>query len=154
MGAARQAIRHLKDGGALLVFARSTMDPDPAFMPGAENELNNWTSSLGLFLRSVPQTRIVIGLISGVLSPKYLNHPSTLIRKGRVNKQRLSEFYQVMYQLMRPKKLMVSPDLSFGPAFSLKDLGGGRDIHLLTNKIIQKAQQQFEVHRSRYLEAA
>jgi hypothetical protein len=151
MGAARRAIRHLKDGGSLLLFARATMDPDPAFMPGAEDELKKWTSSLGLFLRNVPQTRIAISMISGVLSPKYLKHPSRLLRKGRVNKQRLSEFFQVMYQLMAPGRLMVSPDLSFGPTFTIDDLGGGKDIHKITQKIIEKAQAQFDSHQKEYL---
>jgi hypothetical protein len=154
MWAARKALRHLKDGGALLVFARGTMDPDPAFMPGSEKELNRWTSSLGLFLRSVPQTKVVIALISGVLSPKYLSHPSTLFRRGRVNKQRLSEFFQVMYQLMSPGKLMVSPNLSFAPTLTLNDLGGGRDIHAITENLIEKAQEQFEFHRRNLLEPA
>jgi hypothetical protein len=153
MGVARKALRHLKSGGALLVFARGTMDPDPAFMPGSEEELNHWTSSLGLFLRNVPQTKVAISLISGVLSPKYLNHPSTIFRKGRVNKQRLSEFFQVMYQLMAPGKLMVSPNLSFAPTLTLDDLGGGRDIHNITREIIIRAKDQFEFHRKHLLAA-
>lgn len=151
MGVARKALRHLKNGGALLVFARGTMDPDPAFMPGSKEELTHWTSSLGLFLRNVPQTRVAIALISGVLSPRYLNHPSTLFRQGRVNKQRLSEFFQVMYQLMAPGKLMVSPNLSFAPTLTLDDLGGGRDIHKITKEIIINAQEQFEFHRKHLL---
>ena len=151
MAVARKALRHLKNGGALLVFARGTMDPDPAFMPGSEEELNHWTSSLGLFLKNVPQTKIAITLISGVLEPRYLNHPSTIFRKGRVNKQRLSEFFQVMYQLMAPGKLMVSPSLSFAPTLTLDELGGGRDIHDITREIIMKARDQFEIHRERFL---
>lgn len=146
MAVAREALRHLKTGGALLVFARGTMDPDPAFMPGSEEELTHWTSSLGLFLRNVPQTKVVIAMISGVLSQKYINHPSTVFRQGRVNKQRLSEFFQVMYQLMAPGKLMISPNLSFAPTLTLDQLGGGRDIHKITAKIIHKAREQFDIH--------
>jgi hypothetical protein len=128
------------------------MDPDPAFMPGAEEELKNWTSSLGLFLRNVPQTKIAISMISGVLSPKYLKHPSTLFREGRVNKQRLSEFFQVMYQLMAPGRLMVSPDLSFAPVLTLDQLGVGKDIHEITQEIIKKAQSQYDFHRRKFLQ--
>lgn len=155
MQAARQALRHLKDGGALLVFARATMDPDPAYMPDSEVELARWTSSLGMFLRNVPQTRIAVSIISGVLSPRFLNHPSTYLRRGRVNKQRLSEFFQVMHQLMSPGKLMVTPNLSFGAAHSLDDLGlmGSKDINLITQEIIKKAQEQFRIHEARFLRA-
>lgn len=155
MMAARQALRHLKDGGALLVFARASMDPDPAYMPNSEVELTRWTSSLGMFLRNVPQTRVVISIISGVLSPRFLTHPSTYFRRGRVNKQRLSEFFQVMHQLMSPGKLMVTPSLSFGKAYNLDDLGlrGSRDIHEISKEIINKAVEQFKIHEAHFLTA-
>ena len=151
MGAVRQAIRHLKDGGALLVFARGTMDPDPAFMPGSEEELTKWTSSLGLFLRKVPQAKLAISLVSGVLAQKYINHPATLFRNGRVNKQRLSEFFQVMNQLLFPGKLMVSPSLSFAPSLSLEELGNHKDLKEITGEIVKKAQEQFETHKTQFL---
>lgn len=155
MGAARSALRHLKNGGTLLVFARGTMDPDPAFMAGSEVELTRWTSSLGLFLRNVPQTKLAVSVISGVLSPKYLNHPATLFRKGRVNKQRLAEFFQVMYQLLVPGKLMVSPNLSFGSPVTLDDLGldDKQDINKITGEVIKKAQEQFQFHQNKLLTA-
>jgi hypothetical protein len=151
MGAARQAIKHLQDGGALLVFARGSIDPDPAFLPGSEEELNHWTSSLGLFLRKVPRTKLAISMVSNVLAKDFIHHPATLFRKGRVNKQRLSEFFQVMYQLMAPGKLKVSPDLSFAPAFTLEDIGSHRDLKLITKEIIKRAQNQLRIHTSHLL---
>lgn len=149
MQAARQALRHLKAGGALLVFARGTMDPDPAFMPGSDEEISNWSSSLGLFLRNEPRTQVAISLISGVLIPQYIKHPATLFRKGRVNKQRLSEFFQVMHQILAPGKLMVSPSLSFTAPFTLEDLDlvGCRDIQQISSEIIKRARQHFNSHR-------
>jgi hypothetical protein len=155
MSAARSALRHLKNGGSLLVFARGTMDPDPAFMPNTEVELTRWTSSLGLFMRNVPQSQLAVSLISGVLSPKYLNHPATIFRRGRVNKQRLSEFFQVMYQLLLPGKLMVSPTVSFAAPVSLDELGlkESRDIDKITKEVIKKAQEQFQFHSNRLLAA-
>jgi len=155
MGAARQALRHLKNGGALLVFARATMDPDPAYMPHAEIELTRWKSSLGLFLRNVPQTQVAVSIISGVLSPRYLNHPSTLFRRGRVNKQRLSEFFQVMRQLMSPGEMMVTPQLTFGEALNLDELGlpESKDINQITQAIINKALEVFKIHQASFLSA-
>jgi len=126
------------------------MDPDPAFMPGSEEELSRWTSSLGLFMRQVPRVKLSISLISGVLSPKYLKHPATVFRKGRVNKQRLSEFFQVMYQLLVPGKLMVSPNLSIGPALTLKELGDYQDIKTITSEVIKRARKQFQFHNSQF----
>ena len=155
MSAARSALRHLKNGGTLLVFARGTMDPDPAFMPGSEVELTRWTSSLGLFMRNVPQTKLSVSLISGVISPKFINHPATLFRRGRVNKQRLSEFFQVMYQLLVPGRIMVSPNLSFGSPVTLDDLRleDKKNINKITDGIIIKAQEQFQFHQNNLLAA-
>ena len=151
MGVVRQAIRHLKDGGALLVFARGSIDPDPAFMPGSEKELTHWTSSLGLFLRKVPQAKLAITLVSGVLAQEYINHPATIFRKGRVNKQRLSEFFQVMNQLLVPGKLMISPNLSFAPTLTLEDLGNYQDLKKISGEIIKRAQEHFDYHSSQLL---
>ncbi len=155
MRAARQALRHLKSGGALLIFARASMDPDPAFMPNSEIELTRWKSSLGLFLRNIPQARVAVSIVSGVISPQFLKHPSTRFRRGRVNKQRLSEFFQVMHQLMSPGKLMVTPQLTVGEALTLYDLGlnGSKDIHKITQAIIDEAQEVFQIHKASFLSA-
>jgi hypothetical protein len=148
MWVARKAIRHLKEGGALLVFARATLEPDPAYTPGCEEEITHWSSSLGMFLRNVPETKLTISLVSGVLARRYIKHPATLFRRGRVNKQRLSEFFQVMYQLLSPGKLMVSPNLSFAPPLSWDDFGRTRDIEAISSKIIQKAREHLQYHCS------
>ena len=111
MGVVRKGIRHLQKGGTLLVFARGRIEPDPAFMAGADDEIPHWSSSLGLFLRKVPQTRMSISMISGILVPEFIQHPLTALRKNRVDKQRISEFFQVISQLMNPEALKVSPNL-------------------------------------------
>ncbi len=55
MAAARSGIRHLQNGGALLLFGTGLIDPDPAVYPGAEKEIENWSPSIDLFLRHVPE---------------------------------------------------------------------------------------------------
>lgn len=54
MAAARGAIRHLREGGALLVFPSGGMEPDPACLPGADAALDTWYSGMEILLRSVP----------------------------------------------------------------------------------------------------
>ncbi len=149
----RKAINHLKKGGALLVFARGTIDPDPACMPGTEQELNRWSSSLGLFLRRVPESRLTISLISGILDPRFIDHPLTLLRQSRVDKQRISEFFQVIRQLLKPKKLLVSPMISFAEPLSLSDLGGDLSTAELSQEIISRALGQYHFHLSNLLGA-
>ena len=68
-----------------------------------------------------------------------------------MNKQRLSEFFQVMYQLLSPGKLMVSPRLSIGSTLTLDDLGNYRESKRITAEIIKKAQDQFVYHKSEML---
>ena len=118
MQATRAAISHLKNGGALLIFASGGRDADPALMPGAEKVLNRWSRSLELFSRRVPGTQVLISMVSGVLSPKYVRHPLTIFRKNQVDKQRISEFLQTINQMLNPGKLLQTPEISFSLPFS------------------------------------
>ncbi|NOQ39375.1 MAG: hypothetical protein GQ562_03585, partial [Anaerolineales bacterium] len=102
-------------------------------------------------LRKVPQTKLAITLVSGVLAYEYINHPATIFRKGRVNKQRLSEYFQVMNQLLVPGRLMVSPNLSFAPTLTLEDLGNYKDLKKISREIIKRAQEHFDYHSSQLL---
>lgn len=136
--AARAALRHLKSGGALLVFASQTIDPDPACMPGAEEALQRWSPSLELFLRHAPEARLLIAIVSGTLSSRWAHSPLVRIRKRRVDRQRLAEFFQVMQQLIFPGSLTVDARLSFAAPLTLQELRIGSAEPL--QAIIQKAQ--------------
>jgi len=105
MQTVRDAIRHLKEGGALLIFPRGNIEPDPAFMPNPDAEFNKWSHSLEVFLRSVPQTRVLITTVSGVISKKIMNHPITWFRKSRADKQRLAFIYQIICQALSGREL-------------------------------------------------
>ena len=112
MLAIREGIRHLQTGGALLLFAHGTIDPDPAFMPEAEAELNAWSRSLEIFLERVPETRVVASIVSHVLEPAYMHHPLTWLQKARVDRQRLAIMMQIIQQMLG-KKLDLVPRVSF-----------------------------------------
>jgi len=109
----RQAIRHLRDGGALLLFARGNIDPDPAFMQNADVELTAWSRSLEIFLRSVPQTQVVTSIVSHILDPAYMHHPLTWLRRRRRDRQRLAMMVQVIQQMLG-RRLDLVPRVSFG----------------------------------------
>jgi hypothetical protein len=57
-------------------------------------------------------------VVSGVVSAHWARHPITFLRRKQIDKQRLAEFGQVITQLLFPKKLMLSPVISFGPCVS------------------------------------
>jgi hypothetical protein len=122
MAAARSGMRHLQGGGALLLFGTGLIDPDPEVSPGAEKEIENWSPSIELFLRQVPEANVVVTIVSGILSPKWAHHPVTWLKRIDWQKRRLSEFGQVIQQLFVPGRLYVSPRVSFDPPVPVSEL--------------------------------
>jgi len=120
----RQAIRHLVSGGALLIFARGGIEPDPAFMPSPEAEFNLWSRSLQIFLERVPQTRVLVTIVSGVISRAAMSHPLTWLRSRRPDRQRLAFMLQMAQQVLTGReKYGLVPHVSFGPLLGLSDTG-------------------------------
>jgi len=130
MAAARSGIRHLQEGGALLLFGTGLIDPDPAVYLGAEKEIENWSASIDLFLRQVPEANVLVTIVSGIVSPRWARHPVTWLKRIDWQKRRLAEFGQVLEQLFMPGRLYVSPRVSFAPPVPVPELrlesGGNR----------------------------
>lgn len=148
IGVVRAALRHLENGGALLIFASGGMDPDPASMKGAGLEINNWSESLGLFLRRVPQTQLQITMISGILSPKYVRHFFTRFRKERRDKQRISAFIQVFQHMLSPGEHLVTPQVSFANPITREDLCLSKQEGQIRDEIVRRARELFNIHTS------
>ena len=111
----RNAIRHLKSGGSLLIFPRGGIEPDPAFMPAPDAEFDHWSRSLEIFLRNVPETKVLVTAVSGVISERIFNHPFTWFRKSRPDRQRLAFMYQIILQTLSGKELFgLRPRVTFG----------------------------------------
>lgn len=130
MLAARKAIRYLKQGGAMLLYGLGQIDPDPAVYADASSHLDRWSPSIDLFLKAVPDTRILLTMVSHVVSSKWRNSILYRLRSDPVDRRRLVEFGQVIYQLLFPRRLMSSPCISFAPPASadelLRESGTGR----------------------------
>ncbi len=122
MIAMRQIIRHLRSGGAMIYFPSGHRDPDTAFFPGAKKNIDNWMPVFDFFYKSVPGLKILPAIGSGILSERWAYHPVTRVRRKQVDRQRLAEFCQVISQLAKPGKLLVTPAVSFGRAVSQEDL--------------------------------
>ncbi len=120
----RSTIRHLQNGGAVLVFPRGDVEPDPAISPGAEASLAGWSASIELFLRRVPQTQSVVAIASGILSPRWYKNPLINLWKKYEQRQKMAEIFQVSYQLLTGKKSSGKPLVSFSAPLSIDDLGG------------------------------
>jgi len=139
----RESIRHLRSGGALLIFPRGSIEPDPAFMPTPEAEFDHWSRSLEIFMQHIPGLQILITIASGVISPSAMHHPITWFRRDRPDRQRLAFFYQLARQMLSGKELFgLTPRVTFGEIVS-----GENHEHMLA-EIEQAARRILHQHRS------
>jgi hypothetical protein len=120
----RASINHLKNGGALLIFPRGDVEPDPAVSPGAVESLKGWSASLELFLRKVPQTISVVAISSGILSKGWFKNPLIKLWKKYEQRQKVAEIFQIATQVITGRKTTSVPLVTFSPPFSIADLGG------------------------------
>ena len=119
MQTVRNGIQHLKGGGALLIFPRGGIEPDPSFMLNPDAEFDRWSRSLEIFLQRVPQTRVLVTIVSGVIAPAAMRHPITWFRKERSDCQRLAFIYQIMRQVLSGKELFgLEARVTFGELLS------------------------------------
>jgi hypothetical protein len=142
----RSSLRHLQQDGALLIFASGGIDPDPAHMPGAERELETWSPSIEFLLRKAPQTKLVVTIVSGVLSPTFIRHPLTRLRKARRDRQRIAEFLQVIRQMLKPNQILLKPKVSFAQPLTTDQLRDGAEQPIQLGKIITHAQMLLAEH--------
>lgn len=138
MRVVREAIKHLRQGGALVLLPSGRIDPDPLFMPGAEEALNSWSSSIGIFARSVPGLQIVLAAVGGVLSPGSLKTPLSIFGNTRMEKQRIAEFVQVIRQMIFPDSISLVPRVHFSDPFPAASTRG-KTAEEITREIIYRA---------------
>ncbi len=139
MSAIQDSVRHLRAGGALLVFASAQVDPDPAFLPGAYEALQKWSPSLPLFLRLVPETKMLVTIVSGVLAQSCYQHPLTQLRKEQRLKQFLAEFIQVGQQLLFNRRFGLCPMVQFSKPLTAAVLEEAQDARGALDVIIAQA---------------
>lgn len=138
----RRAIQHLREGGALLLFADGHIDPDPSFMTHADDEITHWSRSLEIFLRTVPETQVITSIVSGVLDPRYMRHPITWLRRARPDRQRLAMMMQVIQQMLG-KRLDLVPRVSFSDLINIQSIGNAE--HAL-QVIVESARRLLKQH--------
>ncbi len=141
MAALRRVIRHLEGDGAVLIFPSGRVDPDPAVLPGAEEALKTWSPSTGLVLRTLPQTQVLMGMISGVLSAVHLQNPIARLRKELRQRQLLAEMMQVIRQMLAEGGEILTARLTLSAPIVAEELmRPGQGAREVTQALIQKAQ--------------
>ncbi len=144
----RNALRHLQEGGALLIFPGGTIEPDPAYLlEAACQAVNRWSNSVELFLRKLPETRLVIAINSGFVAPEFYHHPLTRLRRRPEDRQKLAEIIQVIATILSKKrKASNQPNVTFASPVYLTQLNkdtkeGMASIAQLVRGAIQRRQQ-------------
>ena len=141
MGVVREAVRHLRAGGSLLIFARGNVEPDPAVVPGAVESLEGWSSSVPLFLRRVPGAALVVTIVSGVLAPSALRHPLARLREGWQAKQFLAEIVQVSQQMLLRRRFGLAPTVRFAAPITAGDMEPRLDARIARAAIVARARE-------------
>ncbi|MGQ9599473.1 MAG: 1-acyl-sn-glycerol-3-phosphate acyltransferase [Anaerolineae bacterium] len=146
MNVVRSAIRHLRDGGALLIFPSGTLDPDPAISSGADRALETWSPSLEVILRKVPHAQVLVTIVSGVLASSWARNPLVRLRRTERDQRRTAEFLQVIQQMLFPRSLLVHPALSFAPPVTVAELSNNQTAPGVLVPLVERAKTFLASH--------
>jgi hypothetical protein len=147
MATVRNAIRHLQDGKSLLIFPSGRVEPDPAVLPGASQAMEAWSPSLELILRRVPDTRVLVTITSGVLSPTFVHSPLIKFWREKRDPQAVAEVIQVVIQMLFPSRVRLTPHISFDLPLTLSELVKCAEGDSIINSIICRARQKLASQR-------
>lgn len=137
----RDSIRHLQRGGALLIFPRGGIEPDPQSMPHPDCEFSHWSRSLEIFMQRVPELQTMVTMASGVIARSAIRHPITWLRRTRPDRQRLAFIYQFVRQILSGRQIFdLTPRVTFGEILS-----GSNQDHVLA-EIERAARRTLERH--------
>jgi 1-acyl-sn-glycerol-3-phosphate acyltransferase len=117
-GAARNAMRHLRAGGALLTYPAGAIEPDPSVRPGARAALERWTPSTSRFARMAPETLVVPALVGGVISASAQRNPLTRWLPTR----RERDWAAATLQVLLPRYRDTDTQVRFGPGIPAAQL--------------------------------
>jgi hypothetical protein len=144
IGTVRRVISHLRQGGAVLICPAGHIEPDPTAMPGAVESLKDWSESIGLFAQFVPDTQIVIAIVSGVIWSYALHHPLTRLRRLQDDRERMSASIQVLIQTLRPDLRPVNVRVAFSLPLMASTPVARDGPRALVRSVIEQAQLLIE----------
>jgi hypothetical protein len=150
MGVVRTVVNHLRAGGAILTFPAGQIEPDPVSMPGAVESLAGWSESIAIFSRLVPEVKILIAIVSGVLWPAATQSPITHLRRQQKDRERMGAALQVLIQQTLPFYKPVTTRVVFSPALTPADIPKSSQTAELTSAIKAQARQLIEFSQSKH----
>ena len=145
MAAIRAGIAHLKCGGALMIFAHGEVEPDPELAPGSHESICDWSRSVEIMLRKVPETQLQVTIASGILMHKFYDSPLTKIHKAPPKRQKMAEMLQICQQMVLPRSVQATAHISFAKPVRASDIPQGN----IMPTVIQLGQQLLAEHVQR-----
>jgi hypothetical protein len=140
----RTAIRHLQEGGAVLIFPSGRIDPDPALSPEEAKEFGRWSHSVELMLEQVPQTQVLLTIISDVLSARWRWNPFVRLMGDDLKQRSVAEVLQVIQSIILPGLNRVAPRLTFSDPLTTDELI--ETDHAMLDEMIERARCLLEDH--------
>lgn len=146
MGVVRSMIRHLKEGGGLLIFPSGKLDPDPKVLPGAMEALADWSPSIEFMLKKVPDAQVLVTIVSGVLAQSSLDSPLARFFDDIWMRLRAAEFVQIARQVFSEKNLGLVPEVSFGDPISFEEIIKRVNSRPVMQEVIEIAKELMASH--------
>jgi len=110
----RSTINQLQSGGSVLIFPSGRVEPRDA--------LHNWSPSIELFLRKVPETQVIVTIVSGVLAPIFLHNPLIRLWSSVRDPLAIAEVTQIVVQMILKKRFRMTPRISFDLPHTVEEL--------------------------------
>ena len=100
--AMRQSLRHLRLGKSLLIYPRGEIEDDPALdLDSAQASLSEWSRSIELFVRHVPDLMVMPCAVGGVISRRALRNPVVRQYQDKDKRHFLAATFQMMFPFYR-----------------------------------------------------
>lgn len=146
MRSIRESVRHLRGGGALLIFPSGLVEPDPDVLPGAREAMEAWRQGIEALVNLAPRSAVVQAIASGVLSRRWMNNPLLRTQKVDWQRRKLAEMIQVVEQMVRPQTAKLSPRLTFGAPITGEELRQQAGDRAVLPLLIERAQALLDRH--------
>lgn len=146
MAGLRNGIRRLSEGDVLLLFPAGKTEPDPRYVEGASEAFANWSPSIELLLKKAPETRVIVTIVSNVVSSRVLHNPLMWFRRNNLERQKLAVSVQMVLQFRFPRLFHIVPRISFGVPMTLAQLTGNGQC-TIKDAIIEQARALLPLHQ-------